>query len=100
MLEPHVHEAIGRFTVAFNEVDFWVEVYIANLLDLPEFEISIWLADRESGFDRKKGLLKDLVNRLAKSYPILQPHVDSLGVFLTGQVHSLKSVISTFTAWQ
>ena len=83
MLTPAVHEAIGRFTVAFNEIEFFIEVYIANILDTPEWDISYWLAQRESGFDRKTKLLKNLLDMVAKEHPKLTPQIDSISVSLT-----------------
>ena len=37
MLTAAEYEAIGRLTVAFNEIEFFIEVYIANILDTPEW---------------------------------------------------------------
>jgi hypothetical protein len=58
-LTAGVYEAIGRLAVGFNALEDRIEVYITNLIDLPDWETALWLAQRESGFTRKTDLLRN-----------------------------------------
>jgi len=46
------YEGIGRLSLAFNELEFVIEEYFAQILDAPEASVSKLLAD-EDLFSRK-----------------------------------------------
>ena len=83
MLTSEQYEAVGRLAVAFNDIEFMIEVYIANVLDTPEWKQSVFLAEREFGFAKKRTLLKNLLEIAEAEYPLLKPHIETVNLLLS-----------------
>ena len=83
MLTAEQYQAIGRLTIEFNDLEFAVEISIANLIGTEQWSQSLFLAEREFGFDRKCqlfiGLLKVLEDddsSLSQGVKDIRKHID------------------------
>ena len=72
MLTPSQYEAVGRLTLAFNDIEFVIETYTAFLIGSPEYAVGEWLAEQglfQQKADRLAGVLKSII----AERPILEP---------------------------
>ena len=75
MLTAAQYEAIGRFALAFNEIEFLLEVYIEQFLGTPEWAVASVLA-KEGGFSNKLHRFKKVLSAIAAKHPALKVDTD------------------------
>lgn len=68
MLTPKQFEAIGRLTLAFNELEDIIEAYYASLLGTPEYSVALAIAEEEF-FAKKIEKLRTVAKAYSDAYP-------------------------------
>jgi hypothetical protein len=74
MLTPEQYEAVGRITLAFNEIEFMVEAYLAHIIDSPEKNVSQFLAGSDQIFKKTQRFDK-ILKLIEKEYSALAKQV-------------------------
>jgi hypothetical protein len=81
MLTPTQLEAIGRLTLAFNEIDEVVGANLAAIIECPEWSVSLLLAEGES-FNRRTDLFRRVLDSIAAERPVVGPRIHSIQALL------------------
>ena len=71
MLTAQQYEAIGRFALAFNEIEYFLEAYVAQFLGTPNWAVGSVLAE-EGFFANKLSRFTTVLSAIAKEYPALE----------------------------
>jgi len=77
MLTPEQYEAVGRLSLAFNELEYAIELYTAFLISTPEWSVSEKLAGQGT-FRHKAERFKDILEAIGQEHPILFPRTEEL----------------------
>jgi hypothetical protein len=77
MLTIEQFEAIGRLTISFNHLEYFMELHTVDLIGARD-SIGYRIARREQFFDRKKRLLAEVLKALHATRPELQTRLDEL----------------------
>jgi hypothetical protein len=67
MLSAEVYEAIGRLTVAFNDVDYMMTACLTEYAE--EGEVSEITEENDPGFERKRDALKKRLKAIETEFP-------------------------------
>jgi hypothetical protein len=91
MLTADVYEAIGRLTVAFNDVDYMMTSCITDLTGDGEVgEAQAITEENDPGFGRKRDTLKGLLKVVGREFPELGARIKAL-VALLGEAKQLSN---------
>jgi len=100
MLTEQQLAAIGRLTLAFNQVEIVIDAYAGGLLGAIEVRVAQFILDREQNITRKVSLLAGILEALLKEHPSLAEatkkakdalqKVGNLAVRRNDIVHSLE----------
>jgi len=71
MLTPKQFESIGRLTLAFNEIEEMISIYLPYILQNPEWNVSLLIAEGET-FSRKLEFFKKVLAAIADERPIAE----------------------------
>jgi len=74
MLTSRQYEAVGRLALAFNEIEWAFEMYMAHLIGAPEWSASLLFAG-EGMFRHKAERFDRLLKALAEGRPVLQAQI-------------------------
>lgn len=74
MLTSRQFEAIGRLTLAFNEIDETIGVYLPFIVQCPERGVSCLLVKNET-FSRRVDFFKNVLDEIAAERPIAVPNI-------------------------
>jgi len=77
MLTPQQFEAIGRLTLAFNDIEYMIEVYLAHMLGTPEWSVSVLIAEEEQ-FSKKAERFKRVLRKIQEERPQIETRVTSV----------------------
>jgi hypothetical protein len=75
MLTPQQFEAIGRLTLAFNDIEYMIEVYLAHMLGTPEWSVSVLIAEEEQ-FGKKAERFKRVLREIAEERPQIETRIN------------------------
>lgn len=71
MLTAQQYEAIGRFALAFNEIEYFLEAYVEQFLGTPDWAVACVLGE-EGVFSNKLCRFKRVLSAIAKEHPALK----------------------------
>lgn len=71
MLTAQQYEAIGRFALAFNEIEYFLEAYVEQFLGTPDWAVASALAE-EGVFSNKLRRFRKVLSAIAKGHPALK----------------------------
>lgn len=77
MLTPQQYEAIGRFALAFNEIEYFLEAYMALFLGTPESGIAAVFAE-QGMFWNKVDRFRKVLSAIVEEYPTLARLADAV----------------------
>ena len=76
-LTPQQYEAIGRLTLAFNGIEYWLESYMPYLVGVPELSVG-YLMLEEGTFGRKADRFRSIIQAMGKDRPVCSNRVQAL----------------------
>jgi hypothetical protein len=80
MLTPQQYEAIGRFALAFNEIEYYLEAYIAAFLRTPEWAVASVVAE-EGTFSAKLRRFTRALSAIDEQHPALKNATEAAAKF-------------------
>jgi hypothetical protein len=86
-LSPKQYEAIGRMTLAFNDLEAVLEAYLMASLATPESGVSMLLSD-EGSFHQKVERLKRILRKISAERQGLESHTQTV-IHLLGKASNL-----------
>lgn len=77
MLTLKQYEAVGRLTLAFNDIEFVIETYTTFFIGSPEYAVSEWLAEKGM-FQQKVERLESVLKALVIERPLLESAIKTI----------------------
>lgn len=77
MLSEEQYALFGKFSFAFNDIEFVLEIFIRELLATPESTVAEKLAS-EGNFSGKLERFKAILKSIAKDRPVLKKEIEEL----------------------
>jgi hypothetical protein len=78
MLTAEQFEAIGRLTIAFNEIEHLLDMYLPDILGNPEPSVAFLIAEAQSSVSRKIEFLKKLLEEISRDRPAAQSEITTV----------------------
>jgi dGTP triphosphohydrolase len=78
MLKAAQYEAIGRLTLAFNEIEYVIDDWCPHFIGAAEWSVSVFLAQTENTFQHKADRFKQIIEAIAKDQPLTHPNTETI----------------------
>jgi hypothetical protein len=89
VLTPKQHEAVGRLTLAFNEIEQMLDNWFPDMLGCAEPTVAFLIARRESFVRQKIAFLEQILNGILEDRPAVESEIKAV-ITLLGEAKTLN----------